>query len=273
MLQVYGAEHASARLARKHQPILRRHLKAGCGLTVAIDPLPKLPEDNLIEAARGLGIAGDRVAVARWRERLDARGQKALVDALYKSDWAYYAELEKTKPGWFYASPTALAMLGLGPSIPAPALATVFKVQPDLSVFAGAGLAWETLVPLFRYGIIKRIDQVYEFRLDRKRLAGSPSGRGSAPGEALRALDPLPTTVAELLATKSRVGGEVGIRRCSALVKPESPELLAAIREHPKLKGYLEPGAPPGYLLIKSRSKPNEFVRRCQDLGFAVHAL
>ena len=107
------------------------------------------------------------------RLRLDARGQKALVAALYTAEWAYYAEHEKT--GWWFASPTGLAMLGLGPPPPAPELATVFQVQPDLSVFAGAGLGWETLVPLFRHATIRRIDQVYEFRLDRKRLAGSPS--------------------------------------------------------------------------------------------------
>jgi len=65
----------------------------------------------------------------------------------------------------------------------------------------------------------------------------------------------------------------VDIRWCSALVKPESAAVLAAICEHPQLKGYLEPGAPPGYLLIKSRSNPDNFVRRCQDLGFAVHTL
>ena len=89
----------------------------------------------------------------------------------------------------------------------------------------------------------------------------------------LRELEPLPPPVADLLATKSKVGGKVGIRWCSALVKPESAEVLAAIREHPKLKGYLEPGAPPGYLLIKSRSDPGNFVRRCQDLGFKVETL
>lgn len=234
----------------------------------------RLPQDDLIEAARGLGIASDRVDVTAWRKRLDARGQKALVAALDTSEWAYYVEPKK-KTGWFFASPIGLAMLGLGPSLPAPELATVFKVQPDLSVFAGAGLGWETLVPLFRYGTIQRIDQVYEFRLDRKRLAGSPSG--SAPGEelrkALRELEPLPSSVADLLATKSKAGGKVGIRWCSALVKPESPEVLAAIREHPQLKGYLEPGAPPGYLLIKSRSDPANFIRRCQDLGFKVETL
>ena len=232
-----------------------------------------LPTDDLIQAAGGLGLGTDAVDVAGWRQRLDARGQKALVAALYTSEWAYYAEPEKT--GWFFASPIGLAMLGLGPSLSAPELAMVFKVQPDLSVFAGAGLAWEKLVPLFRHGTIKRIDQVYEFGLDRKRLAGSPST--SSPGEelreAFRELEPLPPAVVDLLATKSKVGGQVGIRWCSALVKPESPGVLAAIREHPKLKGYLEPGAPPGYLLIKSRSNPDNFVRRCRDLGFDVHTM
>jgi hypothetical protein len=235
----------------------------------------RLPEDDLIEAARGLGVASDRVDVAAWRKRLDARGQKALITALYTSEWAYYAETKTNKTGWFFASPIGLAMLGIGPSLPTPELAMVFKVQPDLSVFAGAGLAWETLVPLFRYGTIQRIDQVYEFRLDRKKLAGTLST--GSPGEELREvfheLEPLPPAVADLLATKSKVGGKLGIRWCSALVKPDSGEVLAAIREHPKLKGYLEPGAPPGYLLIKSRSDPGNFVQRCQDLGFKVETL
>jgi hypothetical protein len=69
------------------------------------------------------------------------------------------------------------------------------------------------------------------------------------------------------------VGSRVGIRWCSALVRPENDAALAAIRAHPKLKGYLEPGAPPGYLLIKSRSDPDNFVQRCRDLGFEVYPL
>ncbi len=234
----------------------------------------RLPEDDLIEAARGLGIATNRVDGARWKKKLDAKGQKALVAALYTSEWAYYAETKK-KTGWFFASPIGLAMLGLGPSLSAPELATVFRLQPDLSVFAGAGLTWEKLVPLFRYATIKRIDEVYEFRLDRKKLAETPSTR--APGEELREafheVEPLPPAVADLLATKSKLGGNLGIRWCSALVKPESAEVLAAIRDHPKLKGYLEPGAPPGYLLLKSRSDPGNFMQRCQDLGFQVETL
>jgi len=232
-----------------------------------------LPQDDLIHAARGLGLALDDVDVAGWERRLDAKGQKALVAALYTAEWAYYTQHKKTD--WWFASPTGLAMLALGPPLPAEELATVFKTQADLSVFAGAGLAWKKLVPLFRYCAIQRIDQVYQFRLDRKRMAQSSST--SAPGEKLREvfreLEPLPSTVADLLATKSKVGGKVGIRWCSALIKPESPEALAAIREHPRLKGYLEPGAPPGYLLLKSRSDPDNFVLRCRDLGFEVTSL
>lgn len=162
-----------------------------------------LPQDDLIQAAQGIGLVTDSVDVAGWRQRLDAKGQKALVAALYTAEWAYYVEHEKT--GWCIASPIGLAMLGLEPPPPAPDLATVFKALPDLSVFAGAGLAWEKLVPLFRYGTIKRIDQVYEFRLDRKRMAESSSTR--SPGEelrkVLRELEPLPPIVEDLLATKS----------------------------------------------------------------------
>jgi hypothetical protein len=233
----------------------------------------QLPEEDLIRAAQGVGLKESNVDSYGWKYWLDGKGQRALVDALYEAEWAYYADREGV--GWFFASPIGLGMLGLGPMPPAPDLATVFRVQPDLSVFAGAGLGRETLVPLFRHATIKRIDEVYEFRLDRKRLAESPSTQ--APGEELRAvlqpLEPWPSTVADLLATKSKVGGRIGIRWCSALVKPESDEALAVIRKHPQLKGYLESGAPPGYLLIKSRSDPDNFVRRCQDLGFDVHAL
>jgi hypothetical protein len=172
----------------------------------------RLPQNDLVRASRGLRLEVDSVDVAGWQMKLDTRGRKALVAALYTSEWAYYAEHEPT--GWWFASPTGLAMLGLGPPPPMPDLATVFRVQPDLSVFAGAGLGREALVPLFRHATIKRIDQVYEFRLDRKRLAGTPSD--GSPGEELREvfreLEPLPPSVADLLAMKSKGGGKVGIR-------------------------------------------------------------
>ena len=232
-----------------------------------------LPQDDLVQAAQGLELETDAVDVAGWRQRLDAKGQKALVAALYTVEWAYYAEHEET--GWYFASPIGLAMLELEPPPPMPEFATVFKALPNLSVFAGAGLAWEKLVPLFRYGKIRRIDHVYEFQLARKRLAQSSST--SSPGEELREvfreLEPLPSTLVDLLATKSKLGGKIGIRWCSALVKPESAEALAAIGEHPLLKGYLEEGAPPGYLLLKSQSSPDNFILRCRELGFEVNAM
>ena len=49
--------------------------------------------------------------------------------------------------------------------------------------------------------------------------------------------------------------------------------MAAAIRSHPKLKGYLEPGAPAGYLLIKAQSSPENFAHRCQLLGFKVKSM
>lgn len=50
-------------------------------------------------------------------------------------------------------------------------------------------------------------------------------------------------------------------------------EVLAAIKAHSHLKGYLDTEAPAGYLLIKPRSNPHEFIRRCQALGFTVTTL
>ena len=229
-----------------------------------------LPQDDLIHAARGLGLALDDVDVAGWERRLDARGQKALVATIYTAEWAYYTKHKKTD--WWFASPTGLAMLALGPPLPAEELATVFKTQADLSVFAGAGLAWKKLVPLFRYCTIQRIDQVYQFRLDRKRMAQSSST--SAPGEELREvfrrLSPCRRPSRICWPRNLRWAARSASAGAAPLIKPESPEALAAIREHPRLKGYLEPGAPPGYLLLKSRSDPDNFVLRCRDLGFEV---
>jgi hypothetical protein len=185
----------------------------------------------------------------------------------------YYSE--RGKQLWLTASPIGLAMLGLRKPLSAPKLATTLKVQPDLSVFAGAGLPHRKLLPFFRFAIAKRIDQVYEFKLDRRRFNQVPST--TSPAEELRKaledLEPLPGPVAKLLETEPRRGGEVGVKYCSALVRPEDEEVLEAIRKHTKFKGYLEPGAPPGYLLIKPQSRPDNFVFRCRELGFKVTPL
>ena len=89
----------------------------------------------------------------------------------------------------------------------------------------------------------------------------------------LQGAGPLPPTVEDVLGTRPRAGGRAGIRRCSAPAWPESAEVLDAIRQHPRLKGYREAGAPPGYLLVKARSSPETFVRRWQELGFQVTLL
>jgi len=69
------------------------------------------------------------------------------------------------------------------------------------------------------------------------------------------------------------IEGVLRIQACSAIVKPENPAMLSTIRNHSKLKGYIDPGGPPGYLLIKSRSNPVNFIRRCEELGFEVKPL
>ena len=51
---------------------------------------------------------------------------------------------------------------------------------------------------------------------------------------------------------------------------PENDEVAKAIRQHPRLKGYLVPNAPPGMLLIKLESDPGNFLTRCRELGFEV---
>ncbi len=66
---------------------------------------------------------------------------------------------------------------------------------------------------------------------------------------------------------------EIRIRGRSATVKPENREVLEAIKEHRRLKWYLEAGAPDGYLLIKPRSDPHQFIKRCQELDFTVVTL
>jgi hypothetical protein len=70
-----------------------------------------------------------------------------------------------------------------------------------------------------------------------------------------------------------QVGGKISIRGRSAIIRPENEELLRTIRQHPQLKGYIEPGAPPGYLLIKATSRPDNFVRCCRALGFEIDLL
>jgi hypothetical protein len=230
----------------------------------------RLPREDLRKAAKALRVGVDDLAVGGWHHWLDEKGQKALLHALYTTEWAWYGEHDRAM--YLFLSPLGEGMLGLKKPPPPYELSTDLKLLPSNTVFAGAGLAMDRLATLFRCCKVNRIDQVYEFQIERRRLAELPA-RGAPAAELRRVLQdagPLPATVEDVLGTRPRAGGRVDIRWCSALVQPESMEVLDAIRRHPRLKGYLEAGAPPGYLLVKARSSPENFVRRCQELGFQV---
>ena len=96
---------------------------------------------------------------------------------------------------------------------------------------------------------------------------------GPEPARSIEESGLLPATVYNPLRHQPPSGGEIRIRACSTIVLPESAEVLDAIRRHSRLKGYLEAEAPEGYLLIKPKSNPNNFVRRCRELGFKITLL
>jgi hypothetical protein len=233
----------------------------------------RLPEEDLARAAKVLGIKVNRNRLSEWHHWLDNAGQTALISALYVAECAY--RVEEGRQTWFLPSPMGLGVLGLAEVPPSRPLPTDLRVLSNHDVLAGAGLEMDRLACLFRYCRIKRIAPVFELQLEPRRLTHAPAteSAGKRLLAVFKGLGPLPATVSVLLGTKSKMGGVIGIRWCSALVKPQKPETLSAIREHPKLKGYLEPGAPPGYLLIKGSSNPSNFLRRCQELGFDVRSL
>jgi hypothetical protein len=233
----------------------------------------KLPTSDLIGLGKQLGLKNFQCDAIGWDSWLDEPGQQALLSALYYSSWAYTTD--HRRQSWIYLSDTARIILGLlaPPELPAPAVD--FKVLPNQCVLAGADLAPEKLVPLFRHCKINRIDRVFEFQLDKRQLTETtwqePLVRKLR--EVLEESGPLPATADSLLRHRPLGGGEIRIRVCSAIVQPETAEVLDAIRQHRRLKGYLEAGAPKGYLLIKQQSNPSNFVQRCEELGFRVRLL
>jgi hypothetical protein len=232
--------------------------------------LCQLPEADLKSTAVSAGLKKDDVSRKEWAHWLNEAGQRALLSALYTAAWASYDERQKV--GWVFPSPIGLGLMGLGPLPEAPCLATDFKADSNLAIYAGAGVELATLATLGRFCKIKRIDQLIEFQVDPKRLKEMPSANTEL-GAALANLDPKPPSLSATLQTQSSLGGKIGVRYCSALVKPATAEAVAAIRQHPGLKGYLEPGAPPGFLLVKPGSNPDNFLRRCQALGFEIESL
>ena len=231
----------------------------------------KLPSWDLSVFGKQIGLRISQWDVDEWKKWLDQPGQQALLSALFVTGWAYVIDYRKEQ--WLYLSNTARIILGLeaAPELPAPTVD--FKVLPNFCVLAGADLPAEKLVLLFRHCRIKRIDRIFEFQLDKKQLTETlQKTSGEKLREILEEAGPLPATIDHLLRSKP-LSGEVRIRGCSALVQPESAEVLDAIRQHSRLRGYLEPGAPRGYLLIKPRSDPHRFVQRCEELGFKVMLL
>jgi hypothetical protein len=248
-----------------------------CGRAIREDQLGKvmlefcqLPISDLRNVATGAGLKKDDVSQYDWEHWLDENGQRNLLSALYTVEWAYYHERQKI--GWVFPSPMGLGLLGLGLLPEAPRLATELKADSNLAIYAGAGVELATLTTVCRFCKIKRIDQLIEFQVDPKRLKELPAA-GTELRAALANLDPMPSSLSAALQTESSLGGKIGVRYCSALVKPATAEALAAIRQHPQLKGYLEPGAPPRFLLVKPGSNPDNFLRRCQALGFEIESL
>jgi hypothetical protein len=235
-----------------------------------------LPQKDLAEVAEGCGLTIDGEVVARWRHWLDStRAPDMLMGALYLAECAYAHDKEIAGVKlWWFPSPKGMTVLGLANGGPLPALSRELTVDDAGVVRAGAGLEPETLVPLFQHCVFKRLREVLEFQIDRKRLREAPAD--TAPGEELRRVlkgaGPLSDKVEQLLETEPRQGGKIEVRWCSALIEPENAEVLAAIRKHPQLKNYLLPKAPEGYLLIKPGSRADNFVMRCRELGFEVHA-
>lgn len=237
----------------------------------AMHALASLPAAELKAQCRELAL--DQHVAGGWHWWLDQRGQVALRSALYCAEWAGRAGDEQ--PARIVPTPLGLAMLGLGPLPESEPLSTELRVLPNLAVFAGAGRPLEELALLCRHCKIQRLDRVLEFQIDRKRLQQTS---GNAPaGSTLRALfaeqEPLPATVLDALGTRSVLSGTVGYRICHALIKPPSEEVLQAIRQHPRLKGFIEAGAPPGYLLLKPTANPATFLQRCQELGLKLEQL
>jgi hypothetical protein len=236
--------------------------------------LSGLPPADLCSTAADLGLGLTDSTCAAWAKWLEKpKAPEALLAALAVSEWVYAEKRNKVE--WLYPSAIGLAMLGRGPAPPVEELPADLTVQSDLSVLAGTALPFEKLVPLFRHAKIKHLDRVCTFQLDRKRL-----GEASAdhpPGEELRAalqgVSPLPGAVADLLTATPVLGGVLEIMGCSAIVKVPSEETLQAIRKHPRLKNYLAPKPPPGYLLIKPNADPFNFIERCRELGFEVRRL
>src|SRR5262249_29804982 len=138
-----------------------------------LEAFSQLPREDLLKAATSFRIAGDTLGVLGWKYWLDENGRKAVIAALETTEWVWYGEHRKVR--WLLLSPLGAGMLGLKEMPSPPDLYAELKVLPNNSILAGPGRDVDSLVPLFRSCKIKRVDQVYEFQLDRKHLAQLPA--------------------------------------------------------------------------------------------------
>ena len=230
----------------------------------------QLPEKELKMWLRTPGLNLTTLSACNWIQWLDVKGQSALTNTLYAAGWAY--SMEKDKREWFCLSSLGKVMLNLAVAPPRPPVVMEFKVVSDFTVLAGADLPVATLIPIFRYCRLKGMDNVLTFKLDKQSMRDLPSST-TAEQEllgALRPCEPLPLTVTQFLGGDPATGGVMHFKYCRGLVRVKDPAVLAALRSHPKLKGYIDRGGPPGYLIIKDASDPNNFVLRCREHGFEV---
>jgi len=233
----------------------------------------RLPENilNFLMKEQGIKDKG----LYNWESWLDEKGQQAILSALYVMRWIYGSE--QKKKNWIYLNSLGQILLGLRQAPALPPSCTDFKVLSNFCILAGCDLPVKTLVTLFRYCQIIRIDRIIEFRLDKKVLQEVPSKPPARQEllKVLKELEPLPSTIKTFLEDKTQIeiNGMLEVSYCSAIVKPEHPRMLQVIRQHPRLKGYLTSQSPPGYLLIKYGSRADNFIRKCREYGFDVKFL
>ena len=235
----------------------------------------KLSIDDITPLLKISGTEKESYHFGQWKDWLDKKGQEALLSALYSVRWVYVMDQDNKK--WVYFNQIGRMMLGFESPPSPPEQNKEFKVLPNLNIKAGVDIPIENLATLFRYCKITKIAPVCEFQLDKKTMKEVPTKTSAVEElqETLLDLDPLPPEVNAFFETQQQhpVGGVLRMRYCSAIVRPDNPELIPVIRSHPKLKWYIEPNSPKGYLLIKSESNPYNFIQRCKEFGFEVKSL
>ena len=258
------------------ETFLKAFARAFQGLAIPADALAKVAADfsalpaNEIRKAAGVG-EGEHVADRQW---FDDKGQEAFIYAIYSAD-AFTGVKDAQGRDWLYVSSDLEVILGMA-KVKAPETTTKeFVVQSDLTVIVSCDHSLETLSTLQQFATIVSKGKILTFKLEPKAIK-----EASAKPESLKNFltmleshqNELPSTVRSLLSGATDRGdlGKAVIRGCRAIIKPETPELLNAIRNHSRLKGYLLSDAPPGYLLIKEKSDPFNFIKRCRECGFEI---